>query len=526
MSTYICVYFGALVFALLTTPAVIWLAGRIGALDRPGVRTVHQHPVPRIGGVAIFLSAMSLITLTVFLHKGVGDAFLALRVPSVALLGSAAVVFVLGLVDDLRELPARTKLLVELPITAVLCLAGIRIPGIALTGEQMLPLGGLGYALTILWTIGITNAVNLSDGLDGLAAGVGSIACGAIALYAFQSGNIIVGVFMLALLGSLSGFLVFNFHPAKVFMGDCGSLFLGFMIAVSSVMCMMHGSALVGLALPALALGIPIFDTLCAMLRRFLERRSLFAPDRCHFHHRLLELGLNQRRAVLVVYVVTLLTTSLGVFMWVCDGISSVIPFGGALLLIVLVFRAVGVVPLRDILARLQQRYQSSCRERQERKVFEDRQLQFRQIHNASQWWQAVCQTAKQMDFAWVSLVTTYEDGRIEENLWEILGTNCDMSRIITVAIPLRNGHTGASHQLEIAIHTDNSVESASRRATLFGRLVDECEAQAWIPDQTWGAMGAGGRWETAHAARSPVLSTESCSERRPGAPDPGNRRP
>lgn len=487
MNTYTCVYLGAFVVAILTTPVVIWLAGRIGAMDRPGVRTVHERPIPRIGGVAIFLSAMSLIISVIFLNNNIGDAFRAVRVQLITLLSSATLVFVVGLVDDLKGLPARIKFLAELLMAAILCFVGVRISGIALTDKWMLPLGGWGYVLTILWIVGVTNAVNLSDGLDGLAAGICSITCGVIALFAFHSGSVIMGVFMLALMGSLCGFLVFNIHPAKIFMGDCGSLFLGFIIAASSVMCMTKSAALVGLALPALALGVPIFDTLFSMLRRFLERRSLFAPDRSHFHHRLLELGLNQRRAVLIAYLVTLLATGLGLLMLASNSISSLFVFGGALLLIVLVFRVAGVVQLHAMLACLRQKYVASCHERNEREVFEDRQLQFRQVHDAGQWWQALCQTAGQMDFAWVSLKTTYEDGRTEEELWAAPPAKPDTSRILTMAIPLNkgNGHAGVSFQLEVAICADDSVESAGRRAALFGRLIDEYGTRVGVWDRT-----------------------------------------
>jgi UDP-GlcNAc:undecaprenyl-phosphate GlcNAc-1-phosphate transferase len=157
----------------------------------------------------------------------------------IILLGSATIVFAVGLVDDLKGLPARIKLLAELLTAAGVCLLGIRIPEVTLTEEWSLPLGSWSYVVTILWLAGITNAVNLSDGLDGLAAGIGIIACSSMALCAWHSGNMMMSVLMLALAGSLSGFLTFNFYPARIFMGDSGSLFLGFMIAVSSVACTM-----------------------------------------------------------------------------------------------------------------------------------------------------------------------------------------------------------------------------------------------------------------------------------------------
>lgn len=493
MKIYLHAYLVSFALAILIIPLVIWLAGRIGAMDRPGVRTVHKRPVARIGGVAIFLSAMSVIISVIFLNDAIGAAFRAARVPWITLLSSATLVFVVGLVDDLKGLPARVKLLAELLLATALYFVGVRISEVALLEGWTLSLGGWSYVLTILWIVGITNAVNLSDGLDGLAAGICCIACGVVALFAFLNGSVIMGVFMPVLVGSLCGFLVFNFYPAKVFMGDCGSLFIGFTIAATSVMCVSNSTALVGLALPALALGIPIFDTLFSMLRRFLERRSLFAPDQGHFHHRLLELGLSQRCTVLIIYGVTLVVAGLGLLMLVSDGtVHSLFVFGGALLLLVLVFRVAGVVQARDILVRLQRRCVFSRHERDERAVFEDRQLQFRQIRDARHWWPAVCQTARQMGFAWVSLKTTYRDGRIEEELWGIPPMKPDLSRILTMAIPLNDGaaDAGASRRLEIAIYTNGSIESASRRATLFGRLVDECGPRAGTRNQIAGTLG------------------------------------
>ena len=156
--------------------------------------------------------------------NAIGETFRHIRLQVVTLLCSASVVFIIGLLDDLRGLPARFKFLAEILAAGSLCLVGVRISSIAVTDAWTLHFGLLGWPLTVLWIVGITNAVNLSDGLDGLAAGISAVACGVIAVFAIYSGNLIMAVLMLALLGSLSGFLFFNFHPAKIFMGDCLSL--------------------------------------------------------------------------------------------------------------------------------------------------------------------------------------------------------------------------------------------------------------------------------------------------------------
>ena len=311
MKTYLCVYLGSAFLALVTTPAVIWLARRIKAVDHPGVRTIHERPTPRIGGVAIFISAMSLLIAVLFLSSTVSNAFRDIRLQLTTLFCTATFIFFIGLVDDLKRLPARFKFLVELLAGCALCMVGVRVSAIAVTEQWTLQLGSLSWPLTLLWIVGVTNAVNMSDGLDGLAAGVAAIACGVIAVFAIHGGQAVMAVLMLALIGSLTGFLFFNFNPARIFMGDCGSLFLGFIIAASSVLCSMESSALVGLALPFLALGVPIFDALFSMLRRFLERRSIFAPDRSHFHHKLVDLGLKQRHVVILIYTITLITAGL-----------------------------------------------------------------------------------------------------------------------------------------------------------------------------------------------------------------------
>jgi UDP-GlcNAc:undecaprenyl-phosphate/decaprenyl-phosphate GlcNAc-1-phosphate transferase len=473
MNTYLCVYLGSALLALALTPRVIWLARRIGAMDHPGVRSIHRRSVPRIGGAAIFVSSMCLILSVLYLRNDIGEAFRDTHRQLATLLGSAAFVFLVGLVDDLRGVPARFKFLAELMAAGTLCLAGVRIDAIGITDHLSVSLHWLGCPLTLLWIVGITNAINLSDGLDGLAAGISAIASVVIAALAMYSGVTIMAVVALALAGSLSGFLVFNFHPAKIFMGDCGSLFLGFIIAAASVMCMTKSSAIVGLTLPALAMGIPIFDTLFSMLRRYLERRSLFAPDRRHFHHRLLDMGLHQRHAVMIIYVLTLLFSGLGVLMIVLRDTGALVIFGGILLLVLLTFRVVGAVRLRETLTRLQERSRISRQERVQRAVFEHVQLQFQQVQDAGQWWQAVCEAAGQMGFAWVSLTRVCDDGRAEKEFWQAPATTPAVPRILRMTVPCGPGQEKIIREFEVAICVDDSLEDACHRASLFGRLID-----------------------------------------------------
>jgi len=478
VSPFLYAYFGSALLGVLLTPGAIWLARRVGAMDQPGLRGVHWRPIPRLGGVAIFLSALGPIVALLVFDPAVGEASRSVQRHLAALLGCATLIFLIGLADDLKDVPARWKLLAELLIAGLLCGGGVRISSVALTDQWTLHLGGWGCLLTLLWIVGVTNAVNLSDGLDGLAAGVCAITCGVMAIFAIRSGEITMAIFMLALLGSLCGFLVFNFHPAGIFMGDSGSLFLGFTIGACSVMCTAKSAALVGLTLPALALGIPIFDTLFSALRRFLEGRSIFAPDRSHFHHRLLDLGLHQRQAVILIYGATLLAAGLGLLMLARNDLGALAIFLGVLSLILLLFRAVGAIRLRQTLARLREKYAYSRQLREEQHKFERLQLSVRAVRTTSQSWQAVCEAAEQLELAWVSLQTTKADGSRETSIWHRAETPAGFVRIMTMSFPIGNVPGAKSVECEIAILVNGSLQSANHRAGLFTRLAEECIAR------------------------------------------------
>ncbi len=474
MKTYFFLYIGSVVLSLAVTPGLIWLARRIGALDHGGVRAVHREPIPRIGGVAVFFAAVCMVVSVLFVDNRIGEMFHRVQWQVGVLLCAATLVFLVGLADDLRGMPARIKLLVEIVAAGMLCRVGIEITTIEVTSSYSVALGWLAAPVTVLWIVGITNAVNLSDGLDGLAAGVSAVACAVIAIFAIYSDNLVMAVFMLALLGGLSGFLFYNFNPAKIFLGDCGSLFVGFTIASSSVVCMTKSSALVGLALPILALGIPILDTLFAILRRFLERRSLFAPDRSHFHHKLLDLGFGQRHAVMLIYAATIGATGLGLFMMVRRDVGALVVFACILLLVLLLFRVVGAVRLRETVAALQSKYTLAREQKQERRTFEDLELRFRRAQDGREWWQAVCDAGKGFDFAWVSVRIRDKDGNLDTRIWRGGQKVRPQSRVVTMSLPAKAVNEQTTMEFEVAIAADASLESAGRRGALFSRLIDE----------------------------------------------------
>ncbi|MBQ3276300.1 MAG: undecaprenyl/decaprenyl-phosphate alpha-N-acetylglucosaminyl 1-phosphate transferase, partial [Oscillospiraceae bacterium] len=285
---------------MAATPAARKIAMRIGAMDMPGEsRRVHTTPIPRMGGIAIFLG---------FLAGVLPFAALDIRVRGV-LLGSLIIV-ILGVADDIRSLNPWVKLLGQCAAAAVAIACGVRINILTnprIFGE-VIPLGALSVPVTLIWIVGITNALNLIDGLDGLAAGVSGIGCASmLAVSLFLPGATDVSVLLAALGGACLGFLPFNRNPARVFMGDTGALLLGFVLSAASVLGLFKMYTVVTFAVPLLALALPLSDTVFAIVRRLYNGENPMKADRGHIHHRLLALGLTQKQAVTVLYAVSLI---------------------------------------------------------------------------------------------------------------------------------------------------------------------------------------------------------------------------
>ncbi len=296
--TLLAAFVTAFVLALIFTPVAIKLAPRIGAVDIPkDGRRMHTKAMPRFGGLAIF--AGTIASLAIY---GNDDEKI------IPVIIGGTIIYILGVVDDLKNLNAKVKFAVQLLVAILMYYMGLRIKFITnYFGEGALHFGEvMCFVVTVLWIVGITNTINLIDGLDGLAAGIAAISSLSIAYVAYIHGDtygmMIVCLAMLALAGACLGFLPFNFYPAKIFMGDGGSLFLGFMIAVLSVVGPLKRSTMVAVVVPVIVLGIPIFDTFFAILRRIVNRRPIMEADKGHLHHRLMDSGYGQRRAVLMLY--------------------------------------------------------------------------------------------------------------------------------------------------------------------------------------------------------------------------------
>jgi len=289
----------ALLISLASTPAVKWLAVKVGAIDDPkDERRAHKTPTPRLGGLAIFvgfiISVLFLAEITVQI-RGI-------------LIGTVIIV-ILGVLDDIFSLKAYLKFAVQIVAALVAVFHGVLIeifsnPFVFSESEYVF-LGILSIPITVLWIVGITNSVNLIDGLDGLAVGISTISSIVMLVIALLVADTNVAIIMAALAGACLGFLPYNFNPAKIFMGDTGALLLGFVLATVSIIGLFKFYAVVSFAAPFLVVAVPLIDTSFAFFRRIFRGKNPLMPDRGHFHHRLIDLGLSQKQAVGVLYAIS-----------------------------------------------------------------------------------------------------------------------------------------------------------------------------------------------------------------------------
>ncbi|MBP1173402.1 MULTISPECIES: glycosyltransferase family 4 protein [Paenibacillus] len=300
---YIIGFIMALGLALLLTPLVKKFAVKVGAVDVPNARKVHTRIMPRLGGLGIFLAfLLSLLAVLPFVPDGMLSSrdinFIA------AFLIGGTLITLIGALDDRFDLNAKLKFLAQIAVACMVVFAfDIRVDFVNVPFQDAYSSleSWISIPLTIFWIVGVTNAINLIDGLDGLAAGVSGIAIGTIFVMSVLMGNYMVAMLCLVLLGSIIGFLFFNFHPAKIFMGDTGSLFLGFSLAMLSMLGFKQ-IAIVSFITPLIIIGVPLSDTFFAIIRRKLQKKPIFSPDKGHLHHCLRELGFSHRQTVLIIY--------------------------------------------------------------------------------------------------------------------------------------------------------------------------------------------------------------------------------
>ncbi|MGD0153004.1 MAG: MraY family glycosyltransferase [Thermacetogeniaceae bacterium] len=297
---------------LLLTPLVKKLALIAGAVDMPGPRKVHTRPVPCWGGLGIYLGfAVAILVAVLPLYR---EGVLHREV--LGLLAGGLVILVVGMIDDWKEIPPIAKLIGQIAAAVVAVSFGIRVPFVSNPFGGVMPLGSLSsIIMTIAWLVGITNALNLVDGLDGLAAGIAAISAGTVAVVSFSQGMPLAGACSLFLGASALGFLPYNWHPARIFMKDAGAMFLGFTLASVAAIGLTKSATAFSLILPILILGIPISDMLLAIIRRLMRGQNIMTADREHIHHRLLDLGLTHSQTVLAIYGVNLLLGSSAVLL-------------------------------------------------------------------------------------------------------------------------------------------------------------------------------------------------------------------
>lgn len=300
IGTIIAAFAIAAVLSYFFTPPVKNFAHKVGAIDVPkDARRMHKKPIPRLGGLAIYGGFLCSILI-----------FGQLDETMLCVLLGAAIIVALGIFDDVLALGAKLKFVVQIVAAAIpVCIGDLQIGLFTnlnpLSDTPFVHLGILAVPATIIWIVGITNAVNLIDGLDGLAVGVSSIAAITMLAVALLTGNMPIAITMAALAGACIGFMPYNLNPAKIFMGDTGSTFLGYMLATVSIMGLFKFYAVISFAVPFLILGLPIFDTANAIIRRVAAGRSPMSPDRGHVHHKLIDMGFNQKQAVAILYAIS-----------------------------------------------------------------------------------------------------------------------------------------------------------------------------------------------------------------------------
>ena len=326
--------------SFLATPLVKLLAYKVGAVDVPkDNRRMHKVPIPRLGGLAIFIAFMFSVLI-----------FAQIDTQTKGILLGATIIVVLGVLDDIMALPALPKFVVQIFAAVVVVLHGCRIeflsnpvPNSAAT-YMALP-EWLSVTITIIWIVAITNAVNFIDGLDGLAVGVSGISAATMLVVALMVAENNIAVIMAALLGACLGFIPYNFNPAKIFMGDTGSTFLGFILATVSIQGLFKLYAIISFAVPFLILGVPIFDICFAIIRRLAKGQNPMKADRGHVHHRLIDMGFSQKQSVAITYMLTAILGLAAVVLTSSGEVKALILIGSVFVVGAIGFEMIFIYP-------------------------------------------------------------------------------------------------------------------------------------------------------------------------------------
>jgi UDP-GlcNAc:undecaprenyl-phosphate/decaprenyl-phosphate GlcNAc-1-phosphate transferase len=470
---------------LALTPIVRSAAIRFGVLDHALTsRKIHGKPIPRLGGLAIVVAFYVPLVALFFFDTGTGRLLWSQPERALALILGGLAIATLGAVDDLRGAGARLKFVVQVLVAILMWWVDYRVEAIA-SPFGTLEMGMLSLPFTVLWIVGVTNALNLIDGLDGLAAGVALAAAAAIFWVSAHNGRPLMALFMACLGGSLLGFLRYNFNPASIFMGDAGSLFVGFVLASTALETRHRSTNAVALIVPVVALALPIGDTLLAMTRRAVRGQPVFSSDRGHLHHRLMDRGLSHRGTVLALYGITVVLAGVAAALHRSDA-GQALAYGAALATIAfLLLFAGGYVRLDQGSRLLADRKQNLAMRAAAREAGE----RLRRATQVDEVWEIVRDTAPHLQASCASLVVVSRNGHVRrtEFSWgfeeappgifrarfSLLGERPDDGRL---ELGFTDGRDSVDRDTEISIellceHVYEALERIAGTRTPFGIL-------------------------------------------------------
>lgn len=342
MRTYLVAFVISLLMSLVLTRVLRDAARRYGLFDSGGGRKIHQQPIPRLGGVAVVLSMSLPLLGLAFWENDISRELWADKPLLVSLVGGGGLLFLVGLLDDLRDMRAIVKLLAQIIAAGIVFAVGLRVEAISVPFLSPVHLGLLSLPVTIFWMVLVTNAVNLIDGMDGLAGGVVVLAGGTLFIMSVIEDNVMAAILLSCIVGATMGFLAYNVNPATIFLGDAGSLTLGFLLALTSVHSSQKSYTLFSIVAAMMALGLPIFDLSLAVIRRFLSGQPIFRADQHHVHHRLLRMGLTQTQSVVVLFAGAIVLEGLALVFIYADDRLSALAIAAVVPLIVVVVRILG----------------------------------------------------------------------------------------------------------------------------------------------------------------------------------------
>lgn len=477
----------AALIALAVTPLSIALSSRLRLFDEPGARKVHASATPRLGGIGIVSGALlaGVPAFLVLMGMATGDEGPIGKL-HLALLAGAVGVFVVGLLDDVFGVPSRFKLFALVAGSLCVCGAGGALTELRASHLTIFEFHWMSsWLITIIWITGFAVAFNFIDGLDGLSSGLAVLALSVLAGFLLQGGHPAAAVPAIVLAGSLVGFLHYNWHPAKTFMGDGGSLSIGFVIGALTIMNNPSVGTMRSMFIPSLALSVALVDTALTLFRRrYQQRRSMFSAERGHIHHRLLDRGFSHLQAVKLIHAVSIAAVLIGLVASSFDGWATL---GGVSLVVPLLwmfFHFAGSMRTGDMVAALRSKREIDRKSRRFRSSFETLQLEFDEAHNFSQWWGTVCAAAERLNFSHLKLpIDSVVDGRQRTLSWSHPDEAiAECAQRIDAKLPLPSpDSTGGYTSAELQIPSADSLESAGERLALFSRLMSENGKQALL---------------------------------------------